>query len=60
MFSNNVNVKALQVTGRFEDIAQHDNLIAIVHKERASPAEIEVTDKNGKKLLLKKSVAKAK
>ncbi|WGE51910.1 hypothetical protein NYR77_02300 [Actinobacillus equuli subsp. haemolyticus] len=60
VFSNNVNVKALQVTGRFEDIAQHDNLIAIVHKERASPAEIEVTDKNGKKLLLKKSVAKSK
>ncbi|WP_044024379.1 hypothetical protein [Actinobacillus ureae] len=60
VFADNVNVKALRVTGRFEDIAQHDNLIAIVHKERASPAEIEVTDKNGKKLLLKKSIVKSK
>ncbi|WGE49816.1 hypothetical protein NYR68_05890 [Actinobacillus equuli subsp. haemolyticus] len=60
VFADNVNVKALKVTGRFEDIAQHDNLVAIVHKERASPAEIEMTDKNGKKLLLKKSVAKSK
>lgn len=50
------NVQTLQVTGKFEDIAQYDNLIAIVHKERAAPAEIEVTNKNGQKLLLKKSV----
>ncbi|WP_150540043.1 hypothetical protein [Actinobacillus vicugnae] len=60
VFAEKTDVKALQVKGRFEDIAQHDNLIAIVHKERASPAEIEVTDKNGKKLLLKKSATKAK
>ncbi|VEI46586.1 Uncharacterised protein [Actinobacillus equuli] len=48
MFADNVNVKALQVTGKFEDIAQHDNLIAIVHKERTPPTEIVITDGQGK------------
>ncbi|WGE89663.1 hypothetical protein [Actinobacillus arthritidis] len=60
MFADNVNVKALQVTGKFEDIAQHDNLIAIVHKERTPPMEIVIIDGQGKKLLLRKSVAKSK
>ncbi|AIZ79338.1 hypothetical protein [Actinobacillus equuli] len=60
MFADNVNVKALQVTGKFEDITQHDNLIAIVHKERTPPTEIVITDGQGKKLLLRKSVAKSK
>lgn len=60
IFNNGVNAAQFNVNGQFEEIAQNDNVIAILHKTQNAPKQIEVSDANGKKLLIKMQASKSK
>lgn len=60
VFDKEVDINTLTLKGNFENSAQHDNLIAISHKDRVAPNQIEVVNREGKKLILKKSTAKTR
>lgn len=60
VFDKEIDINTLTLKGNFENSAQHDNLIAISHKDRVAPNQIEVVNREGKKLILKKSTAKTR
>ncbi|EFL78215.1 hypothetical protein [Actinobacillus pleuropneumoniae] len=58
VFNDDIDINTLTLKGTFENSAQHDNLIAISHKDQVAPNRIEVVNREGKKLVLKKSTTK--
>ncbi len=52
VFDTSVDAAKLRVKGNFEDIAQGENIIAILHQNTEAPPKIEIEDSQGKKLIL--------
>lgn len=52
IFDNKVDVSKLKVKGKFEDMAQGENIIALLHQNSDAPKKIEVENSAGKKLIL--------
>lgn len=54
VFPEGVDTSVFAVKGEFESIAQHKNLIAILHEKRNAPDQIDVLDPDGRRLLIKR------
>lgn len=52
IFDNKVDASKLKVKGKFEDMAQGENIIALLHQNSDAPKKIEVENSAGKKLIL--------
>ncbi|AHG79198.1 hypothetical protein X875_5800 [Mannheimia varigena USDA-ARS-USMARC-1388] len=52
IFDSQVEAGKLTVKGNFEELAQGENIIAILHQKSDAPAKIEVVNEQGKKLIL--------
>lgn len=52
IFDSKVEAAKLKVTGKFEDMAQGENIVAILHQNSNPPARIEILNEQGKKLML--------
>ncbi|MEG9499151.1 hypothetical protein [Mannheimia indoligenes] len=52
IFDSQVDAEKLTVKGNFEELAQGENIIAILHQKSDAPAKIEVANEQGKKLIL--------
>lgn len=52
IFDSKVDASKLKVKGKFEDMAQGENIIALLHQNSDAPKKIEVENSAGKKLIL--------
>lgn len=52
IFDSKVETAKLKVKGNFEDVAQDENIIAILHQKSEAPNKIEIESSQGKKLIL--------
>lgn len=52
IFDKKIDTTKLKVKGEFEDMAQGENVVAILHQNKEAPSRIEVENAEGKKLLL--------
>lgn len=52
IFDSKVEAANLKVKGKFEDMAQGENIVAILHQNSEPPTKIEIENSEGKKLLL--------
>lgn len=52
IFDSKVETAKLKVKGNFEDVAQDENIIAILHQKSEAPTKIEIESSQGKKLIL--------
>lgn len=52
IFDSQVDAEKFTVKGNFEELAQGENIVAILHQKSDAPARIEVTNEQGKKLIL--------
>lgn len=59
IFDSKVETSKLKVKGKFEDMAQGENIIAILHQNKDAPTKIEIENSQGKKLILEAHTATA-
>lgn len=52
IFDSQVDAEKLTVKGNFEELAQGENIVAILHQQSDAPAKIEIANEQGKKLIL--------
>lgn len=52
IFDSQVDAEKLTVKGNFEELAQGENIVAILHQKSDAPAKIEIANEQGKKLIL--------
>ncbi|MDD0824456.1 hypothetical protein PTQ27_08270 [Mannheimia sp. AT1] len=52
IFESDVDATKFTVKGKFEDMAQGENIVAILHQQGDAPSKIEIENAEGKKLVL--------
>ncbi|QLB19333.1 hypothetical protein [Mannheimia granulomatis] len=60
IFESDIEAAKFKVTGQFEEMAQGENIVAILHQNSNPPAKIEIENEQGKKLILEVHAVQSK